>query len=171
MSPKPTLGETKIRAGRLNETPEAARMILLLQVHQLVEEHVVADRRRHLHEPVVQRNSASARAGSPTRSLISDRQPRHRQPMCARERMESRPELLASKRSQIGFNTAPKIVVVTAVQGLVRSPYRTARRPLASAQTCIVTSSPRSIMVAPSVQAGVTLAARTRARSDATHAV
>src|SRR4249919_1422528 len=112
MSPKPTLGETKIRAGRLNETPEAARMILLLQVHQLVEEHVVADRGRHLHEPVVQRNSASARAGSPTRSLISDRQPRHRQPMCARERMESRPEFLASKRSQIGFNTATKIVVV-----------------------------------------------------------
>jgi hypothetical protein len=31
--------------------------------------------------------------------------------------MESRPEFLASKQSQIGFNTATKIVVVTAVQG------------------------------------------------------
>ena len=117
MSPKPALGEAKIRAGRLNETPEAARMILLLQVHQLVEEHVVADRRRHLHEPVVQRNSASARAGSPARSLISDRQPRHRQPIHARERMKSRPELFARKRSQIGFKAATKVVVVTAVQG------------------------------------------------------
>ena len=47
-------------------------MILLPQMHQLVNEHVIANLLGHLHQAKVQRDLAGARARSPPRTLISD---------------------------------------------------------------------------------------------------
>src|SRR5215208_2506526 len=46
---EPGLGGTEMRARGLDETPETAGVILLLQVHQLVYQHVLADGGRHLY--------------------------------------------------------------------------------------------------------------------------
>ena len=43
-----------------------------LQVHQLVDQHVVADGVRHLHQPPVQADVAVARTRSPAPALIAD---------------------------------------------------------------------------------------------------
>ena len=47
-------------------------MIEALQVHQLMDQHVIANRRRHQDKPPVQRDLAVAATGSPSRALITD---------------------------------------------------------------------------------------------------
>ena len=110
MSPQPPLGQTKVRADRLDQPPEAPRMILLFQVHQLMQEHVITNRRRHLHEPIVQRNSPGARARSPSRPLVSNRQSRNPQAVFDRQRVQSPSKLVVRKGSEIAFDAAPKVI-------------------------------------------------------------
>src|SRR5437867_12991577 len=47
-------------------------MIQPLQMHQLVDDHVVTDGVRHRDEPPIQADMAVARAGSPPPALIAD---------------------------------------------------------------------------------------------------
>ena len=110
MAAKPPFGNAKIGAGRLDQPPEAPRMILLFQVHQLMQEHVITNRRRHLHEPIVQRNSPGARARSPSRPLVSNRQPRNSQAVFSRQRVQSPSKLVVRKGAEIAFDAAPKIL-------------------------------------------------------------
>ena len=114
VSPQPALGETKIRTGSLDQAPEASRVILLLQMHQLMQEDVVAHVRRHLHEPIVQGNPSGARARSPSRPLISNRQSRDLEAMLGGERMEPAAQVITRKRAQVGLDAAAK--VISAVQ-------------------------------------------------------
>ena len=110
MSPQPALGETKIRTGRLDQAPEAPRVILLLQMHQLMQEDVVAHLYRHLHEAIVEGNPSGARARSPSRPLISNRQSRDLQAMIVGERMEPAAQLITRKRAQVGLDAAAKVI-------------------------------------------------------------
>ena len=47
------------------------------QMHQLVNQHLVADGIRHQHEPPVQTDMTGRRAGSPSRPLIAYADARH----------------------------------------------------------------------------------------------
>ena len=79
--------------------PEPRAVILLPQVHQLVDEHVLGDRRRHLDEPEVQRDRPCARARAPARSLIPDRDPaRPSVRACAASCLQPRDQPLAGER-------------------------------------------------------------------------
>ena len=69
---QPALGVAVIRTDSFNQPPEARRVILLLQMHQLVEQDVIAYRRRHLQQAVVECNPSRSRAGSPARPLVAN---------------------------------------------------------------------------------------------------
>lgn len=75
MSFEPALGVSEPRAGGLHEPPEPNRVIGLPQVHQLMDEDVFADVRRHEQQAVVERDIASRRTRSPARALIADGHP------------------------------------------------------------------------------------------------
>src|SRR5207237_569954 len=67
------------RAGRGHQLPEELRMVEPLQVHQLVNEHVLAHKIGHQHEAPIQADVSVRRAGSPAPSLIAYAHPRHAQ--------------------------------------------------------------------------------------------
>lgn len=96
-----------------HQTPEPARMILFLQVHQLMQDDVIAHRRRHLNQPIVQRDSSCSRARSPTRALIADREPQNDELMFIRELVQARAHLVARKRAQIRLDTAANAAIPT----------------------------------------------------------
>ena len=73
------------RTGRRHQLPERRRMIHAPQVHQLVDQHVVADRLRHLHQPPVQADVTAARARSPAPALIADADARDGQAVLRRQ--------------------------------------------------------------------------------------
>jgi hypothetical protein len=108
--PQPPLGETKIRARGLDQAPETTRVILLLQVHQFMQQDVVAYRRRHLHEPIVERNPSSARARSPSRPLVSNRQSGDPQAMIGGQRVKPRGQLAARQRAQVVLDAAAEVI-------------------------------------------------------------
>src|SRR5688572_27555613 len=97
---QPALGFAEAGAGRLHEAPESPRMVLLLQVHQLVDEHVVADLVGRLHEPEVERDGARAGARSPSRALVSDADARDGQRMTFRQLVEARDQLASCRRAE-----------------------------------------------------------------------
>jgi len=59
------------RAGVRNESPEMTRVIETPQMHELVYQHVVADRVRHQYEAPIEADVARGRTGSPPRALVS----------------------------------------------------------------------------------------------------
>ena len=59
--------------------PELWRMVHALQVHQLVDQHVVPHPIGHRHEPPVERDPSRARARTPSPALVADRDPGHGQ--------------------------------------------------------------------------------------------
>jgi hypothetical protein len=64
-----------------DQAPEMARVIETPQMHQLVNEHVVAHRVRHQHKTPVETDVTGRGARSPTRALIPYADARHCQPM------------------------------------------------------------------------------------------
>src|SRR5437867_4499196 len=70
---EPAFTGAEVRAGSFHQRPEARGMVHLQQVHQFVDDHVIEDFRRRLHQAPVQRNGASAGAGTPPAALVSDR--------------------------------------------------------------------------------------------------
>jgi len=75
-------------------------MIESFQVHQLVNQHVIADGGRHQDEPPVQRNVAVAATGAPPGSLIADAHPGDRQSMLRRHLEQPRWQLDARALAQ-----------------------------------------------------------------------
>jgi hypothetical protein len=68
-----------VRTRSLYELPEFRRVIEPLQVHQLVDHHVVAHPRGHPHQTPVQADVTAPRARTPPPALIPDADPRHRE--------------------------------------------------------------------------------------------
>ncbi len=81
--------------------PECRRVIHPLQVHQLVDEHVIADPVRHLQEPPVQADVPARRTRSPTRALIPDTDARHRDTVTRRQLQQPCRELEPRPRAQL----------------------------------------------------------------------
>src|SRR6185369_16425420 len=73
--PEPSFRVAEPRAGGFHQTPEADRVVWLAQVHQIVDEDVLADVRRHEEQTVVERDIAPRRTRSPARALIADGDP------------------------------------------------------------------------------------------------
>jgi len=81
-------------------------MIEAFQVHQLVNQHVIAHRRRHQDESPIERNVAVTATRSPARALIADADPRHGQPVLSgnlhQPQWQLRPRPLTQRRSLVG---------------------------------------------------------------------
>src|ERR671913_679778 len=90
---EPSLRFAERGARGLDQPPEAARVILLAQVHQLVDEDVIANGVRRLHQPEVQGDDALARARSPSRSLVANRDAGDLQAVRLRQFLQARNEL------------------------------------------------------------------------------
>ena len=82
-------------AGVRDEAPEVARVIEPPQMHQLMDQNVVADDIRHQHKTPVEADVTRRRAGSPPRSLIAYADARHLKTM-----------MLASRSSCAGSSRA-----------------------------------------------------------------
>ena len=70
--PQPGARRFEVGTRASHQPPERRRVIHPLQMHQLVDHHVVADRVRHLHEPPVEADAALPRARAPSPALIAD---------------------------------------------------------------------------------------------------
>ena len=66
------------------------------QVHQLVNEHVLADEVRHQQEPPVQADVTVATTGAPTRALVADTDTRHGETMLRGQRQQTCRQFAAS---------------------------------------------------------------------------
>ncbi len=95
------------RTGSGYQLPECRRMIHPLQVHQLVNEHVIADPVRHLQEPPVQADVPARRTRSPTPALIPDADARHRDAVTRRQLQQPRRELAPRPRAQLARFARP----------------------------------------------------------------
>jgi hypothetical protein len=79
MCAKPLASFAIPRACRRDQTPVGRRMIEPLEVHQLMDHHVVPHPRWHRDEAPVEADVAVAPAGSPSRPLVANADTRHRQ--------------------------------------------------------------------------------------------
>ena len=75
-------------------------MIEALQVHQLMDQHVVANRWRHQNEPPVQRDLAVTATGSPSRALITDAHAGHGQTLFSSDLQQACWQLCARARAK-----------------------------------------------------------------------
>src|SRR6476620_5073496 len=71
MLAKPSARVLVVWTGQRDEPPESGGMVHALQVHQLMDHHVVSDLRGHLHETPVQTDMAVRCARSPAPLLIA----------------------------------------------------------------------------------------------------
>lgn len=76
-----------------DEAPEMAGVIETTEVHQFVNQHILADRVRHQYEPPIQANQTGRRAGSPSRALITYADTRHMKSMMFGEAQQLRRQL------------------------------------------------------------------------------
>jgi hypothetical protein len=68
-----------------DQTPEMTRMIEPAKVHELVDEHVIANVIGHQQEPPVEADMSCRGTGTPPRSLVAYADTRHSQPMMIRQ--------------------------------------------------------------------------------------
>ena len=75
-------------------------MVHPAQMHELVNEDVVAHRGRHQDEPPIQTDVPVAAAGTPARALVADADARDGEPVLRRKRQQPRRQLAASPIAQ-----------------------------------------------------------------------
>ena len=80
--------------------PERRRMIEPLEVHQLVNQHVLADKIGHQHQPPVQADMPLPRARSPARSLVPHADARYGQAVQRRQPPQLVRKIVCRARSQ-----------------------------------------------------------------------
>src|SRR4030095_2370694 len=78
-------------------------MVHALQVHELVDHHIVSDLRRHLNEAPVQTDVTVRRARSPAPPLIAYRHPGYTQPVLGCQFEQPRRQLECGPRAQCGL--------------------------------------------------------------------
>jgi hypothetical protein len=116
-APQPTLRIPVVGTRALDQRPEARPVILLAQVHQLVNQDVVAHEGRHLNQPEVEGDGARARAGPPARALCPDGDTRELEAVLAGKFGQSRDEQLSREGSQICLNVRPDVIDVPNAHG------------------------------------------------------
>jgi len=99
MPPQPVTSGAVIGACLGNQPPVRRRMVHPAEVHQFVDQDVVADPCRHQHQSPVQADVAVTSAGTPPRSLITNTDAADGKPMACRQfeqpRREFTPRLLS----------------------------------------------------------------------------
>ena len=120
LGPEPAFGGPEAGADALDQTPESHRVIRLAHVHQLVQQYVLADGRRHLDQTEVERDVAAARARPPPRSLVPHGDPADRDPVLCRERVQRRHDLGVRQRAQVALDRRTDIAGLSR-QSLTRS--------------------------------------------------
>lgn len=101
---QPPLGISKCRARVLNEAPEFPGMIRLPQVHELVDQNVLADLCGHEQQPEIQGDVAGRGAGAPPRTLAADADAGHLEAKSPREREKLWRELARRALPQLAFD-------------------------------------------------------------------
>jgi hypothetical protein len=91
--PQPVASGAVVRTCVGHQPPVRRRMVHPAQVHQLVDQDVIAHRRRHQDQSPVQANVAVTSAGAPPRSLIADADAPDRKPMACRQFEQARRQL------------------------------------------------------------------------------
>ena len=90
-----------VGTGVRDEAPEMARVIEAPQMHQLVDQHVFADRVGHQDETPVQADVTRWRAGSPARPLVPYADARHSEAVMCRQAQQLRRQLARGLPSQL----------------------------------------------------------------------
>lgn len=90
-----------VGAGVRDKAPEMARVIEAPQMHQLVDQHVFADRVGHQDQTPVEADMTGRRAGSPARPLVPYADARHPEPMICREAQQLGRQLARGLPSQL----------------------------------------------------------------------
>jgi len=93
--PQPVASGSVIGKNTADQSPERGRVVHAPQVHQLVNEDVVAYERRHQEQPPVQANVPIPAARAPPRSLVANGDPRDHQPVPLRQVQQPPRQLLA----------------------------------------------------------------------------
>ena len=101
---EPVLCLAEAGAGGFDQPPESNGMVGLAQVHQFVDQDVLAHGVWHQQEPVVQRDVSARRAGSPARALVADRHFADLQAEPIGQRMELGRQLARGARAQCLFD-------------------------------------------------------------------
>lgn len=81
VSPQPVARLSVVGTCGSHQSPVRRRMVHPAQVHQLVDQDVIAHRRRHQHQSPVQTDMAITSAGAPPRALIADGDASNREPV------------------------------------------------------------------------------------------
>jgi hypothetical protein len=84
-------------------------MILLFDVHQLVDEHIIAHIRRHLQQPKIQCDVAIPGARSPARSLVPNGHATDAQAVSIGKRPKPVRQVDAGKLPKIRFDCLPDV--------------------------------------------------------------
>ena len=98
--PKPVAGLTITGTCVSDEAPVRGRMVQPEQVHQLVNQDVIAYRWRHQHQSPVQTDVAVTAAGAPPRALIPDAHACHDEPVACGQFEQACRQLAACVLSQ-----------------------------------------------------------------------
>ena len=114
---QPTARTLIVGAGVRDETPEMARVIEASQMHELVDQHVVANRVRHQDESPVEADVTRWRAGSPSRALVAYADARYVEAVMLRQAQQLRGQLLGGLAPQLPDG-------VRAIGGRLRSPFK-----------------------------------------------
>ena len=69
---QPRFGFAEVWAGGFDAAPEAGGVVHFVEVHQLVDDDVVAHEGRGLDEAPVERDRGASGAGAPARALVAD---------------------------------------------------------------------------------------------------
>ena len=81
MPPQPVASRSVLRIGIGDEAPVRRRMVHPVQMHQFVDQNVIAHRCRHQHQSPVQADMTVTPAGTPPRSLIAHADACHGEPV------------------------------------------------------------------------------------------
>ena len=103
-APQPGARRFEVRTRASHQLPELRRVVHPLQVHQLVDHHVVADRVRHLHEAPVQADAALPRARAPPPALVADADARDLEAVPGGELEEPRRQLALRAVAELAFD-------------------------------------------------------------------
>ncbi len=98
-----------IRTNIPDFAPKLLRVVHLPQVHQFMQDDVIAHEGWSLEQTPIQRNRAARRARSPSRFLISDGNPRNGQLMLAGKFQRARGQFCLRQRPHVLFNCRTQI--------------------------------------------------------------